>query len=235
MSEAQRYDDQRSHFEQDEHQYPVDAILNPPLHTTLELEGVVQAMHAAPPDGEVVDFGAGTGRISVALAKNGYRVLAVDISESSLSDLKQVVTSLSLPSIETSTELPTDRTFAAVVGGDVLHHVDLDEFLPRFHDLLDDGGILVFTEPGGMNPAWYPYLAIVADLRVERRIVFCNVWTLRTKLRRHGFRRIDIRGVGILPRSLFGWSERACRINDRLGNLPILRWFAYRYLIVASR
>lgn len=235
MNKRNRYQDQQAHFDKDQHQYALDAIEHPPLHTKLEMEGVVKAMRGVPLDGTVLDFGAGTGRISIALAKEGHHILAVDISETSLADLRDVAERFHLPMIDTATTLPHDEKFAAIVGGDVLHHIRMDEFLPQFHDLLDDGGRIVFTEPGAMNPVWYPYLAVVTDLRVERRMVFNNLWTLRRQLRRHGFQAIDIRGVGLLPRSLLGWSERACRLNDRLGDLPFLRWFAYRYLIVATR
>jgi hypothetical protein len=30
-------------------------------------------------------------------------------------------------------------------------------------------------------------------------------------------------------------SSRACRRHDATGNLPVLRWFAYRYLIEATK
>jgi hypothetical protein len=94
---------------------------------------------------------------------------------------------------------------------------------------------MVFTEPGGMHPAWYAYLTIRHDIRVERRIVTCNCWTLPRAFARHGFRDVQVTGVGLLPRPLLGWSEAACRRNDRAGNLPVLRWVAYRYLIEATK
>jgi hypothetical protein len=44
---------------------------------------------------------------------------------------------------------------------------------------------------------------------------------------------VRITGVGLLPRPLFGWSAVACHLHDRCGNLPLLRWLAYRYRIEA--
>jgi 2-polyprenyl-3-methyl-5-hydroxy-6-metoxy-1,4-benzoquinol methylase len=228
-------DEQRRHFDDPRHQYPREAIIDPPLHTRLELLGVIDALAGVPRGQPVLDFGAGTGRLSIPLARAGHAVLAVDISERSLAALRDLAEKLGISGIGTSTSMPAGETFAAVAGADVLHHVGLDDALPRLHALLADGGRLVFTEPGGMNPAWWMWFAIIGRLAVERRIATCNLRTLRRALARHGFRDVRITGVGLLPRPLFRWSATACRLNDRAGNLPILRWLAYRYLIVATR
>jgi 2-polyprenyl-3-methyl-5-hydroxy-6-metoxy-1,4-benzoquinol methylase len=229
------YADQKRHFDEDRNQYSRDAIIHPPLHTTLELRGVIDTLEGVPISEHVVDFGAGTGRLSVALAKVGYSVLATDISERSLATLDDVAHELDLQTIQTSTAFPNCGTFGAVVGSDVLHHVDLDEFLPKFHSVLQAGGKIAFSEPGGMNPVWYIYLSAFYDMRVERRIVHCNLRTLRRKLIKHGFSDVKITGVGLLPRPLFGWNDTACRLHDRSGDLPVLRWVANRYLIEATK
>ncbi|CAN5636736.1 hypothetical protein BH23CHL3_BH23CHL3_08020 [soil metagenome] len=229
------YADQKSHFDESKNQYAPGAIIAPPLHTTLELRRVIETLDSVPFSERVVDFGAGTGRLSVALAKAGYSVLASDISERSLATLDDLARKLNLQTIHTSTAFPNCGTFGAAVGSDVLHHVDLDEFLPRFHSVLRDCGKIVFTEPGGMNPVWYVYLTAFYDMRVERRIVHCNLRTLRRKLIKHGFSDVKITGVGLLPRPLFGCNDTACRLHDRSGDLPVLRCVANRYLIEATK
>lgn len=231
------YEDQKEHFDLARHQYSRGAILKPPLHTNLEMKEVLNALAAIPtgPGQTILDFGAGTGRLSIALAQAGYSVLAVDISEISLATLRDVAAELGLDSMRMSTAFPDDGEFAAVVGADVLHHVDLDEYVPKIHAVLTEGGKAVFTEPGGLHPFWYVYLSIFYDMRVERRIVHSNLFTLRRTFERHGFRHVKISGVGLLPRPLFGWSNAACRLHDRSGNLPLARWFAYRYLIEATK
>lgn len=225
---------QKRYFELAEHQYPRDLVVAPPLHTAQELEGVLVALAGVPLDRPVIDFGAGTGRLTIALARIGYRVLAVDISGRSLAVLTRVAHELGLADVQTSTSLPAGGAYGAVVGADVLHHVDLDEALPRLLALLGNGGRIVFTEPGGFNPAWYVLSAAHRRLGIERRTVTCNLWTLPRALRRHGFQNVRITGVGLLPRPLFGRSAAACRLHDRAGNLPLLRWLAYRYLIEAT-
>ena len=184
--------------------------------------------------GPVVDFGAGTGRLSLALARDGHSVVAVDVSRSSLRELQDVASDLGLHDVEVATELP-EGTFPAVVGADVLHHVKLSVYLPRIHHMLRDGGVAVFSEPGAFNPAWYVYLPLQHDMRVEARIVTCNLATLRRSFRQHGFENISITGLGLLPRPVFGFRRSACRRHDAIGNWPGARWFAYRYIIRAEK
>jgi 2-polyprenyl-3-methyl-5-hydroxy-6-metoxy-1,4-benzoquinol methylase len=226
---------QREYFDVAEHQYPRTAVVTPPRHTEVEGRNVLERLDVARGDGPVIDFGAGTGRLSIALARAGYAVLAVDVSDRSLEVLRETAQELRLPGIETASALPDVGCFAAIVGTDVLHHVDLEVHLPRIHGLLRTGGKAVFSEPGALNPAWYVYLALFHDLRLERRIVTCNLLQLRRTFERHGFRAVRITGLGLLPRPLFGWSRAACRRHDSMGNWPLFRWFAYRYVIEAEK
>jgi 2-polyprenyl-3-methyl-5-hydroxy-6-metoxy-1,4-benzoquinol methylase len=223
------------YFDHPRNQYSRSALIDPPLHTAVELQRVVGELQDIAPSTRVIDFGAGTGRLSLALARAGFRVLAVDLSRSSLAVLETVARQLELHGIETATRLPADGAAAAVVGADVLHHVRLQDYLPRIHEALAPGGRIVFSEPGALNPAWYVYLPLSHGLRVEARIVTCNLPTLRRSLRRHGFRDIRITGVGILPRPLLATSVRTCQLHDAMGQWPVLRWFAYRYMITARK
>ena len=230
-----RYADQKEHFDAARHQYPRDAIIAPPLHTALELQGVLDRLRGVPAEQQILDFGAGSGRLSIALAKAGHSVLSVDISDVSLRNLSALAHELGLHSIQTASVLPANGVFPAVVGSDILHHVELDEYLPQLSALLPRGGKAVFTEPGGLNPSWYAYFMLLRAMRVERRIVHSTLPRLTRAFRRHGFRDVRITGVGMLPRPFFGWSEASCRAHDRSGDLPLVRWFAYRYLIEATK
>ena len=100
---------------------------------------------------------------------------------------------------------------------------------------LRDGGRVIFSEPGALNPAWYVYLSFFHDWRIEKRLVTSNLVHLRRAFDRHGFRDVRITGLGVLPRPLFGWSSTACRWHDALGDVPLLKWLAYRYVIEARK
>jgi SAM-dependent methyltransferase len=181
----------------------------------------------------VVDFGSGTGRLTIAVARAGYRVIAVDLSRASLDVLDGITADLGLGNVQTSTSVPEGRV-DAVVGADVLHHVDLDEWLPRLHAILVPGGKAVFSEPGGLNPTWYLYVAALGHLRVEKRLLRNNLATLGRKFSRSGFGEVKITGVGLAPRPLLGFRPSVCRRHDSCGNIFVLRWFAYRYLVEAT-
>lgn len=224
---------QGAYFDVESNQYARAAVLQPPLHTKLELETVLDRLAGLETGTQVADFGAGTGRLSIPLARVGYAVLAVDISDRSLDALRGIASHAGLDGIETVRELPCAGRLPAIVGADVLHHVDLGECLPRIRASLRSDGRVVFSEPGALNPAWYPFLLLRHDLRIERRIVYNHVWGLRRAFERHGFCDVRIAGLGLLPRPLFRFRESICRRNDAAGNMRVLRWFAYRYIVEA--
>jgi SAM-dependent methyltransferase len=225
---------QERYFDLARNQYDPAAVLDPPVHTACEIQRVLDRLSEAAIDGPIIDFGAGTGRLSIALARTGYSVTAVDVSRGSLVSLRAIARDLGLSTIATTTALPTTGRHHAVVGADVLHHVDLNDYLPRIRAALCPGGKAIFSEPGAFNPAWYVYLALTHDLRIEKRIVTCNLLYLRHRFERHGFVDVRITGLGLLPRPLFGRTAALCNRHDSLGNLPGLRWFAYRYLVEAT-
>src|SRR5207302_448556 len=130
---------------------------------------------------------------------------------------------------------PSDGGYRAIVGADILHHVDMNLYLPRLYDVLVPGGEIIFSEPGALNPTWYVYLPLFYDWSVERGVTTGTLWNLTAQLRRHGFREISITGLGLLPRSLLSWTQQGARLNDRIGDLPGIRLCAYRYIVRAKK
>jgi SAM-dependent methyltransferase len=227
---------QREHFDTLKNRYDAERLESAELHTELELESLATAISCVAPDKRVVDFGAGTGRCCLYLLRKGYSVEAVDLSEASLAALQQNAERLDLPQIKTRTELPSEPYADAIVGTDVLHHVQLDETVNRFYAALVGGGRISFSEPGAGNLFWYLYLGVYRrEWKVERGIVQCSHRNLTRALRDAGFINIRVRGFGFFPNPLFNWSPTLCRLNLRLGNAPLLRHFAYRYLITAEK
>jgi SAM-dependent methyltransferase len=95
--------------------------------------------------GLVVEVGAGTGKLTRALAAVGRRILAVEPDPRMLAVLRE----LELAAVETvegeAEALPLDDGEAAtVVAGSALHWFDLDAALPEFHRVLRPGGTLSF-------------------------------------------------------------------------------------------
>jgi 2-polyprenyl-3-methyl-5-hydroxy-6-metoxy-1,4-benzoquinol methylase len=225
---------QEDFFDIEAHQYAQALVVRPPLHTSNEINAVISRLQRHPGIESIVDFGAGSGRLTIPLLRHRYSVLAVDVSDRSLDNLRLLAERLSLPPPGTTRDLPRHTRFDAVVGTDILHHVDLDHQLPVLHDALRDGGRLVFSEPCGLNPTWYVYLPMTAPWHIERGVRQITYRNLKRKLGSSGFGDISITGLGLLPRPFFNWSPRLSKLNDKLGNLPLVRLFAYRYIIEAG-
>ena len=92
-----------------------------------------------PVDAElVVELGAGTGKLTRALAALGVRVVAVEPDPRMLAVLR----GLGLEGVEGSAEgIPlADGVADAVVAGSSLHWFELDRALPEIHRILRSGG-----------------------------------------------------------------------------------------------
>jgi len=226
---------QSTFFDRKEHQYSTDLILNPPLHTTLEINAIINKIVGLNSMDYVVDFGAGSGRITIPLLKNNFYVYAIDVSKRSLENLRKTAKKLLLHSLETATSLPRNRKFKALVGADILHHIELNKYLPKIFNSLEKGGKVIFSEPCAFNLAWYIYLPIASNWKLERGLINCTYSNLKNTFEKHGFKNVTISGLGLLPRPFFNWSKKLCKLNDWLGNLPILKLFSYRYIIEATK
>ena len=104
------------------------------------------------PDWTALDYGAGTGLLTFALAPRVRSILAVDASEGMLAVLAQKAKSTGLRSVET---LRADFTqdplppgpFDLVASAMTLHHVaDVDRLLRQFFVLLAPGGHLALAD-----------------------------------------------------------------------------------------
>jgi SAM-dependent methyltransferase len=90
----------------------------------------------------VLDLGAGTGKLTRALAARGLEVFAVDPSPKMLEQLRVVVPG-AIISVGTAEDIPLpDASVDAVVVGQAWHWVDQDLALPSVARVLRGGGTL---------------------------------------------------------------------------------------------
>ena len=104
-------------------------------------------------DGETaLDVGAGTGRFSLKLARNGWKVTALDTNSDMLSIAKRAAARESLPiefihsSIADGLPFPSDSFDLVVCALTLCHVPDLRGAVEEFHRALAPGGHLLITD-----------------------------------------------------------------------------------------
>jgi ubiquinone/menaquinone biosynthesis C-methylase UbiE len=108
----------------------------------------------------ILDIGCSIGDSSILLAREGKKVLGIDISDESvafaLEQLNQEVTSTKeyaeFNAGNFMTMDLTDKTFDCILFGNVLNHVsDSQRFMDKALRLLSDNGLIIITVPFGVN------------------------------------------------------------------------------------
>lgn len=129
----------------------------------------VLTSHTAP--GTTLDFGCGTGLLSMMLANRGFTVTGVDISEQFIDSAKKKFGALPLLAFEVIDGTPMhfpDGSFESIVTSSVLEHCTaVDAILLEFRRLLRTNGILVIETPNMLSPV--ARLKLIADRMTGRR------------------------------------------------------------------
>ena len=105
----------------------------------------------APLDKEILDFGGGTGLLSLPLAKQAKSVTLVDISEKMLEQARLKAEQQDIKNIQFLEQdllkNPLEQEFDLIVVCRVLHHMpDVDVALSLFHQYLREGGQLLIAD-----------------------------------------------------------------------------------------
>ena len=102
-------------------------------------------------DKEILDFGGGTGLLTLPLAKQAKSVTLVDISEKMLEQARLKAEQQDIKNIQFLEQdllkNPMEQEFDLIVVSRVLHHMpDLDEALSLFHQHLKEDGQLLLAD-----------------------------------------------------------------------------------------
>lgn len=222
-------------FNQYKNQYNPELIRNPQYYIREETNSIISKLYDLHSK-YVVDFAAGTGRLTIPLLKANFTVLAVDISNKSLDKLKELARELKkIKKLVVRKQLPRKKKFPAIVGSDALHHVKIKKELPLLHKSLSNNGVIVFSEPNPFNISWLIYITLFIGWSTEKGIFQCNYFNLKKRFRETGFKNIKILGFGLFPNSLLNRFPLLFKLNLLLGNLLIFRLFSYRFIITANK
>ena len=102
-------------------------------------------------DKEILDFGGGTGLLTLPLAKQAKSVTLVDISEKMLEQARLKAEQQDIKNIQFLEQdllkNPLEKEFDCIVVSRVLHHMpDLDAALSLFHQYLKEDGQLLLAD-----------------------------------------------------------------------------------------
>ncbi len=142
-------------------------------------------------DMNVLDFGCGTGLLTLALQPLVRSVTGADASSGMLDVLRQKVQAQGLANVETilldpEVPLSLDARFHLIVSSMALHHVaDLAPLFGRFHKQLEPGGRVALADLDREDGSFHEDARGVFHLGFERS-------ELRTLLAAAGFVGLDV-------------------------------------------
>jgi len=227
-------DIQQRYFDKRHNQYDPRLLLQPQKHVKIETDIILNQLRTIKTG--IVDFGAGTGRLTIPLIQSHRHVVAVDTSKKSLLVLQRLATKMHKARyLKTAHNIREITSLNAIVGCDILHHIDLNKYMTVWYSCLKPGGKIIFSEPNPWNLSWLIYISLYSNWVIEKGIFHCNAPTLISILRKAGYNSISIRGLGLLPLPLFNSFPFFQRLNLFLGDLPFIRYFAYRLIIEAVK
>ena len=163
------------------------------------------------PGARVLDYGCGAGHHSLELADAGAeQVVGIDISPKSIEVARESAARAGVENAEFHTmdaetmDFPDDH-FDLVTGLAILHHLDLDKAGRELARVLKPGGVAVFSEPLGHNPALNLFRRFTPSMRTDDE---------------HPLVRGDVK---ILQRHFDGVEVRCFNLCS-LATLPLVRW-----------
>lgn len=214
--------------------YPEEKILNPPKHAQDEINQIIDLIKKG--KHKIVDFGSGGGRLTIPLLQEGYTVTAVDTDKRSREQLlKTAIRIKGNSKLIISKQFQKEDKYDYILGADILHHVEIKKYFRIFGKHLKKEGKLIFSEPNPWNISWWVFILLFLDWKQEKGIIQTNYFNLIKELKSSGFKNIKIKGLFLLPPMLFNEVKFLRRLNILLSNLPILKLFAFRYIITASK
>ena len=215
--------------------YSEEKILNPPLHVRNEIDLILKHL-TKDKKKKIADFGSGGGRLTIPLLQSGYKVAAIDIDKKSQKQLLKTAIKIGKnKDLQIRKTFPKSGKYNYILGTDILHHIDINKYFKLYNNHLKKGGKIILSEPNPWNISWWIFIFLFLDWKQEKGITHINYSNIVKKLKSSGFKNIKIIRLFLFPPMLFNKINWLNKLNIFLGNLPILKLFAFRYIISASK
>lgn len=123
-------------------------------------------------DRKICEIGCGTGSLTLAMAKKGAVISAVDISETEIR-IAEKKNSEFIPEQVTFHKMNVceldfpDSSFDFVTGMSILHHTDINAIGSEIYRVLKPGGRAIFTEPLAHNPISNLWRKVTPSIRTK--------------------------------------------------------------------
>lgn len=159
------------------------------------------------PNDSVLDYGCGTGSITLRIAKNAKKVCGVDISEGMLKGAQQNLKSQNIDNatfrkITTLSEMFQDDSFQVVTIFNVLQYVENRKALfEQFYKLLEAQGVLILAVPcfGEANSFSARLVKFLRLVRIMPETYFFRIDEIEKEITDTGLNIIENSNLSDLP------------------------------------
>jgi len=136
----------------------------------------------------VLEYGCGTGWITLDLASRGGIIDSFDISPVAIDRTKNLIEkygfggNCTVQKMSAESLIYDDNLFDIVFGFAILHHLDLRIAIPELYRVLKPAGIAFFAEPLGSNPLINLYRVLTPQYRTpDEKPIILNEFMAYTK------------------------------------------------------
>lgn len=162
------------------------------------------------PDDTVLDFGCGTGAITLRIARNANEVYGVDISggmlkRAELNRENQNIDNASFIKITTLDEMFHDVSFQVITTFNVLQYIEnRNALFKQFYKLLEPQGTLIVAVPcfGSMNSLSVLLVKLLRFIRIMPEIYYFSIDEIEKEITGAGLSIIERINLSDLPERL---------------------------------